>query len=86
MKALLAYVKTERKRDFCTISEVLSPSMTAMAAPVPSPSGAIGVVIIAGPMVRLIDARTEELSQALRATADEIQTVGGASATFKKRA
>jgi IclR family acetate operon transcriptional repressor len=79
-------VQTARKRGFSMISEVFSPSMTAMAAPVLAPSGAIGVVTIAGPLVRLTEARMEELSEALLATADEIRAASGGSAMFKKRA
>jgi len=86
VKALLAYVQTARKRGFSMINEVFAPSMTAMAAPVLSPTGAIGVVTIAGPLVRLTEARMEELSEALRATADEIRAASGGSAMFKKRA
>jgi IclR family acetate operon transcriptional repressor len=86
VKALLAYIQTARKRGFSMINEVFAPSMTAMAAPVLSPSGAIGVVTIAGPLVRLTEARMEELSEALRATADEIRAASGASGMFKKRA
>ncbi|WP_411884436.1 hypothetical protein [Polaromonas sp. YR568] len=51
--------------------------MTAMAAPVLAPSGAIGVVTIAGPLVRLTEARMEELAEALLATADEIRAASG---------
>lgn len=86
VKALLAYIQTARKRGFSMISEVFSPSMTAMAAPVLAPSGAIGVVTIAGPLVRLTEARMEELAEALLATADEIRAASGGSAMFKKRA
>jgi IclR family acetate operon transcriptional repressor len=86
VKALLAYIHTARKRGFSTISEVFAPSMSAMAAPVRSASGTIGVVTIAGPMVRLTQARMEELADALMATADDIRGASGASAMFKKRA
>ena len=86
VKELLGYIQTARKRGFSMISEVFSPSMTAMAAPVLAPSGAIGVVTIAGPLVRLTEARMEELSEALLATADEIRAASGGSAMFKKRA
>jgi IclR family acetate operon transcriptional repressor len=54
--------------------------MTAMAAPVLAPSGAIGVVTIAGPLVRLTEAGMEELAEALLATADEIRAASGGSA------
>ena len=86
VKALLAYVQAARKRGFSVISEVFAPQMTAMAAPVMSPTGAIGVVTIAGPLVRLTEARMEELSEALLDTAEEIRAASGASAMFKKRA
>lgn len=86
VKALLAYVQAARKRGFSMINEVFAPQMTAMAAPVMSPTGAIGVVTIAGPLVRLTEARMEELSEALLATAEEIRAASGASAMFKKRA
>ena len=86
VKALLGYIQTARKRGFSTISEVFAPSMSAMAAPVRSPSGTLGVVTIAGPLVRLTEARMEELADALMETADEIQGASGASAMFKKRA
>ncbi|WP_411884438.1 hypothetical protein [Polaromonas sp. YR568] len=59
------------------IIAVFSLSMTAMAASVLAPSGAIGVVTIAGPLVRLTEARMEELAEALLATADEIRAASG---------
>lgn len=77
VKALLTYIQTARKRGFSMINEVFAPSMTAMAAPVLSPTGAIGVVTIAGPLVRLTEARMEELAEALKATADEIRLASG---------
>ena len=75
-----------RKRGFSTITEVFAPSMSVMAAPVRSPSGTLGVVTIAGPVVRLTETRMEELANALMTTAYEIQRASGASAMFKKRA
>ena len=60
--------------------------MSAMGAPVRSPSGTLGVVTIAGPVVRLTETRMEELANALMTTAYEIQRASGASAMFKKRA
>ncbi len=86
VSALLDYIHTARTRGFATISEVFSPSMSAMAAPVRSPSGAIGVVTIAGPLVRLSESRMEELADALLATAEEIQGASSASGMFTRRA
>jgi IclR family acetate operon transcriptional repressor len=87
VKALLQYVHKARKRGFSTITEVFAPAMSAMAAPILSAGGgAIGVVTIAGPLVRLTPARMEELAEALLHTADEIRASSGASAMFRKRA
>ncbi len=86
VQGLLKYIQTARKRGFATISEVFSPAMSAMAAPIRSPSGTIGVVTIAGPLIRLTEARMEDLSNALISTAEDIRAASGASAMFKKRA
>jgi DNA-binding IclR family transcriptional regulator len=86
VKALLACLRTARKRGFSTISEVFAPSMSAMAAPVRSrTAGTIGVVTIAGPLVRLTEARMEELAEPLLRTAEEIGDASGASSMFRKR-
>ena len=87
VKALPAYLRTGRKRGYSTITEVFSPSMASMAAPVRTrAAGAIGVVTIAGPMVRLTEPRMEALGEALLATASEIAAASGASQMFRKRA
>ncbi len=87
IKAVMALVKTARQRGFSMIVESFAPGMTAMAAPVLGPSGAaIGVVTIAGPLVRLTPARMEALGEALRETAEEVARASGASSLFKKRA
>ena len=73
IKALLAYVRSARKRGYAMIIEVFAPGMSSMAAPVRLPSGpTIGVVTIAGPMVRL----TEERMLGARAVADGHRTGG----------
>lgn len=87
VKALLAFLRAARKRGFSMINEVFAPAMTAMAAPVRSGNGAvIGVITIAGPLVRLTEARMLELGPVLLATADEVAHASGASALFKRRA
>ena len=86
VKALLTFIKTARKRGFSTITEVFAPSMSAMAAPVRSRTGqTIGVVTIAGPLVRLTELRMEALADALLKCAEEIEAASGASTMFKKR-
>ena len=87
VKALLVFLRAARKRGFSMINEVFAPAMTAMAAPVRSGNGAvIGVITIAGPLVRLTEARMLALGPVLLATADEVARASGASALFKRRA
>ena len=87
VKALLAYLRAARKRGFSLINEVFAPAMTAMAAPVRGANGAvIGVITIAGPLVRLTEERMLALGPALLETADEVAAASGASALFRKRA
>lgn len=85
VKALLAYVQAARKRGYATIREVFAPAMSAMAAPVVVQRVAIGVVTIAGPSVRLDDARMKKLSGALVETARELAALSTASSLFRRR-
>jgi IclR family transcriptional regulator, acetate operon repressor len=84
-KALLAFVEAARKRGYATINEVFAPAMAAMAAPVVVRGVAIGVVTIAGPSVRLDDARMKQLGGALVAAAGEVAALSAASALFRSR-
>lgn len=87
IKAVMTYVKAARQRGFSMINEVFAPGMTAMAAAVQGPSGtAIGVITIAGPAVRLTQARMEELGPALMETAQDVSRASGASPLFRRRA
>lgn len=85
VKALMAFVKAARKRGYSTITEVFAPSMSAMAAPVRARGGStIGVVTIAGPLVRLTEQRMVELADPLLRCAEEIEAASGASTMFRK--
>lgn len=87
VKALLGYLRNARKLGFAMITEVFAPGMAAMAAPVRLGDGTvIGVVTIAGPLVRLTQARMLGLGPALLATAADVANASGASALLKKRA
>ncbi len=87
VKALQAYLNAARKRGFSMINEVFTPGMTSMAAPLRAADGAVlGVITIAGPAVRLTEARMQALGPALLATADEVVSLSGASAMLKRRA
>ena len=86
-KALLVYLRAARKRGFSLIVEVFAPGMTAMSAPIRQRDGdVLGVVTIAGPLIRLTEARMLALGPALLATAAEIGGASQASAFFKRRA
>src|SRR6476469_2831013 len=65
VKALLGYVRAARKRGYSVISEVFAPAMSAMSAPVISRGVALGVVTIAGPLVRLTEERMASLGEPL---------------------
>jgi IclR family transcriptional regulator, acetate operon repressor len=87
IKAVTAYLQASRKRGFSMIVEVFAPAMSAMAAPVRSADGrVVGVVTIAGPLVRLTEPRMLELGPKLLAAADSVSWVSGSSLMFKKRA
>ncbi len=84
--AVLAYLQAARRQGFSTIVEVFAPAMTAMAAPVRRGNGTvIGVVTIAGPMVRLTEERMQSLGPALLNTTHELAMASGGSALLRKR-
>ncbi|MBT9512825.1 MAG: IclR family transcriptional regulator [Acidovorax sp.] len=87
VKALLAYLQAARERGFSLIVEVFAPAMTAMAAPIRSShNGAVmGVVTIAGPLVRLTEERMHALGPALLATTAELAMASSGSALLRKR-
>ena len=84
VKALLACLRAARKRGYATISEVFAPAMSAMAAPVIARGKTLGVVTIAGPLVRLTEERMAEVGDALLATAAEIAGLSTASSLFQR--
>jgi len=86
VKALLGYVRAARKRGYSVISEVFAPAMSAMSAPVIARGVALGVVTIAGPLVRLTEARMADLGEPLMATAAEIAGLSAASSLFRRSA
>ncbi|KRB93501.1 IclR family transcriptional regulator [Noviherbaspirillum sp. Root189] len=80
---LLAFLHAGRKRGFAMISEVFAPGMTAMAAPVQKRGyPAIGVISIAGPLMRLDEQRMHSLGPALLAAAAELAAASNASPLF----
>jgi IclR family acetate operon transcriptional repressor len=87
LMAALECVSVARRRGFSMINEMFAPGMTAMAAAVMNDLGvAIGVITIAGPLVRLTPARMELLSPQLMRITEEVSRASGASQLFKKSA
>ncbi|RYX93493.1 MAG: IclR family transcriptional regulator [Comamonadaceae bacterium] len=85
IKALTKILADDRKRGFSMISEMYAPAMTAMAAPVQRRGEeAIGVITIAGPLVRLSEARMLELAGDLQAAATELAVASVASPMFAR--
>jgi IclR family acetate operon transcriptional repressor len=78
-------VRAARKRGFSMIVEVFAPAMSAIAAPLAGQDGqTIGVITIAGPLVRLSEQRMLELGPTLLAHAREVSLASRWSGLFKK--
>src|SRR6187402_77603 len=84
VKALLGFIRAARKRGYSVIADVFAPAMSAMSAPVISRGVTLGVVTIAGPLVRLTEERMAELGEPLLATAAEIAGLSNASSLFRR--
>jgi IclR family transcriptional regulator, acetate operon repressor len=85
VRALLKFVHAARSRGFSVIDEVFAPGMSAMAAPVLRGKATLGVISIAGPRVRLTEARMLELGPSLLDAAAELAAASHASTHFKDR-
>lgn len=84
-KALMALLEADRRRGFSMIVESYAPGMTAMAAPVLRRGReCVGVITIAGPLVRLSVPRMEQLGPTLLAAAGELALSSATSPLFAK--
>ncbi len=82
---LLAYIHAARERGYATINELFAPGMTAMAAPIQRRGyPAMGVISIAGPLVRLDEKRMGQLGPTLMAAASELAAASHASPLFSR--
>jgi IclR family acetate operon transcriptional repressor len=86
-KALAKVVDEDRRRGFATIVEQYAPGMSAMAAPVLRRASreAVGVITIAGPLLRLNEKRMAELGKPLIDAATELGMSGANSPLFSPR-
>ena len=86
-KALLKYICLAKKRGFALVVQTYSPWMNTIAAPIRSPStGEVtGTVNIAGPHIRLTEARMLELAPLLLEAARELSLATASSPAFAGR-
>jgi DNA-binding IclR family transcriptional regulator len=85
-KALRKLLDEDRQRGFSTIVEMYAPGMTAMAAPVRRrQQEAIGVITIAGPLLRLTPLRMAQLGPALVEAAGELAMASASSPLFSQK-
>lgn len=85
ISALLTCLRATRRRGYAMISDMFAPAMASMAAAVVYRGTTLGAVTIAGPMVRMTEARMATLGDALRHTADEVASLSVSSTLFRKR-
>lgn len=87
VKTLVDILHEARRRGYAMINEMFAPGMTAMAAPVQREGeAAIGVITVAGPLVRLTEDRMRTLAPELIAVARELAMASGASPIFIRHA
>jgi DNA-binding IclR family transcriptional regulator len=84
-RALLAFLRATRKRGFALIKDVFAPGMGSVSAPVRAARGdVIGVVTVAGPLMRFDEKRMLAIGPHLLATANDVALASGSSAFFKR--
>ena len=85
-KTLWKVLDEDRKRGFSTIVEMYAPGMSAMAAPVlRRGQAAIGVITIAGPLLRLTPERMNQLGRALVDAAGDLAMASASSPLFSQK-
>ncbi len=84
VQALLDRLRLTRERGYALVIESSAPGMAALAAVIRRPGSgeAIGVLSIAGPVVRLSEARMHDLAPVLLAAAQELGTASLGSRSF----
>ena len=85
-RALMKVLDEDRARGYSVIVEQYAPGMTAMAAPVMRRAGgAVGVITIAGPLLRLTPQRMQVLGKPLVEAASDLGLAGATSPLFTTR-
>jgi len=84
IRALLKMLDEHRKRGFSVIQDVYAPGMSSMAAPIQRPGEpATGILVIAGPSLRLSLQKMMKFGAPLLAAASELAATGAASPLLK---
>ena len=84
-KQLLTFLRATRKRGFALIKDVFAPGMGSISAPVRLARGdVIGVVTVAGPLLRFDEKRMLATGPLLIATANDVALASSSSAFFKR--
>jgi IclR family transcriptional regulator, acetate operon repressor len=85
-KALMKVLDEDRRRGFSMMTEMYAPGMSALAAPVQRRAqDTVGVITIAGPLLRLTPARMMELGEPLVAAAQQLAMASATSPFFANR-
>jgi DNA-binding IclR family transcriptional regulator len=85
-RALMRVLDEDRRRGFSMMTEMYAPGMSAMAAPVQRRNEpAIGVITVAGPLVRLTPQRMQDFGTAVLAAAGELALASTSSPLFARR-
>jgi IclR family transcriptional regulator, acetate operon repressor len=85
-RALMKVLDEDRRRGFSMMTEMYAPGMSAMAAPVQRRGQqTVGVITIAGPLMRLSPARMMQLGEPLVAAAKELAMTSATSPLFANR-
>jgi DNA-binding IclR family transcriptional regulator len=83
--AAMKAVEAARQQGYATASDSYAPGLSAVCCVIrPRGKGAVGVLAISGPSVRLTPVRMVELVPSLQAAADEIAHVAGASPLMQR--
>jgi DNA-binding IclR family transcriptional regulator len=83
--ALLKALRAARRQGYAIAQETYARGLSAISAVIAPPGrGAVGVLAISGPSVRLTEARMRGLAPELLAAADDLAAVSGASPLFQR--
>lgn len=83
--ALLKAIRSARKQGFALTTDTYAPGLAAISVPIVSAGrGAVGVLAISGPSVRLTEAKMRRLAPELLATAADIARISVASPLFNR--